>query len=114
MRWRAGAGPALLAAGAPALRGAQPLDRIASAAYRTVGALLPLALWSGYYATLGVTAGIGWWLEMWTGMIVHNAFAGMLVAQLLLPLPAVHRSATAPVPRRWGSGGTRRGMMAPP
>ncbi len=67
-------------------------------AYRTLGALLPLALWSGYYATLGVTAGIGWSLEMWTGMIVYNAFAGLLVAQLFLPLPAVDRSATAPVP----------------
>jgi hypothetical protein len=68
------------------------------AAYRAFGAVLPLIFWIGYYATLGVAHGLTWSLEMWTGMIVYNTLAGLLVAQLFLPLPAVDRSATAPVP----------------
>lgn len=54
-------------------------------AYRVLALAVPLVLWTAYYLTQDVVGGIVWPPEIWTGMIVYNALAGLVLAQLMLP-----------------------------
>ena len=53
-------------------------------AFRAVAALAPLALWSAYYLTLDLVAGLVWPREITSGLVVYNALAGVALAQLVL------------------------------
>jgi hypothetical protein len=54
-------------------------------AYRMLAVGVPLVLWTAYYLTQDIVSGIAWAPEIWTGMIVYNALAGLVLAQLMLP-----------------------------
>ncbi|MNG28568.1 hypothetical protein D3C84_1138470 [compost metagenome] len=51
---------------------------------------MPIVLWTIYYAYLGLTNGIGWEVELWTGSIVEAALASLGLS--LLSVPPVHRA----------------------
>ncbi|MGH2950795.1 MAG: hypothetical protein ACRDKX_01975, partial [Solirubrobacterales bacterium] len=55
------------------------------AALRLVAAGIPLALWTAYYATIGLTAPMVWPPELWSGTVVWTALTGLGLAQLMLP-----------------------------
>ena len=59
------------------------------------GAVAPALLWSVVLAVLALTEGIGWPVEMWTGIVVWAGLLGLGIALLmLLPEPATSTTAT--------------------
>ncbi|WP_127531302.1 hypothetical protein [Paenibacillus kobensis] len=58
-------------------------------AVRLFALLVPIVLWAVYYAYLGLTNGIGWEIELWTGSIVEAALASLGLS--LLAVPPAHR-----------------------
>jgi hypothetical protein len=52
-----------------------------------MGALVPLATWSAYFAMVAVTDGIGWSAELWTGTISWACLLGLALSLLMLPPP---------------------------
>lgn len=64
--------------------------------FRLAGLLLPLPLFTAYYATLAVTQGaLVWEPEIVPGLVVYNALAGLLLAQVMLPQPQPQPSVPA-------------------
>ncbi|AZN42967.1 hypothetical protein [Paenibacillus albus] len=57
-------------------------------ARRIVGALLPIALWSFYFAWMHATDGIGWETELWAGAIVEATLLSLGVQLLAAPRPS--------------------------
>jgi hypothetical protein len=55
--------------------------------YWAAGALVPLATWSVYFATVAATVGIGWSAELWTGTIAWACLLGLALSLLMLPPP---------------------------
>ena len=54
-------------------------------ALRTFAFLVPVVLFALYFAVLGVTEGIGWTVELWTGSIVFAGVTGLVLSYLLVP-----------------------------
>jgi hypothetical protein len=57
------------------------------ARFRAFATLLPLVVWSAYFAILQFTAGIGWVVEFWAGSVVLASLTGFGLATLMT-LPA--------------------------
>jgi len=56
--------------------------------FRLAGLLIPVPLFVAYYAMLQVTqGGLVWEPEIVPGLVVYNALAGLVLAQLMLPQP---------------------------
>jgi hypothetical protein len=49
------------------------------------GALIPLVIWSFYFATVAIAGGIGWVVELWTGSIMWAGLLGTALALLMHP-----------------------------
>ena len=47
--------------------------------------MIPAVLWLAYFATLALFDEVGWSVELWAGVTVMSAFAGIGLALLLLP-----------------------------
>jgi hypothetical protein len=45
-------------------------------AYWATGLVMPLLLWSAWFAAFGLTGGIGWSLELWTGTVLWSGLIG--------------------------------------
>jgi len=55
---------------------------------RVVGGVVPLVLWLAYFAVLAAFHSVGWSVELWSGITVMSALAGLGLA-ILMTLPAV-------------------------
>jgi hypothetical protein len=53
-------------------------------ALRAFAFLVPAVLFALYFAILGVTEGIGWTVELWTGSIVFAGVTGLVLSYLLV------------------------------
>jgi len=51
--------------------------------FRAFGALFPIVLWTTFFLFGNAWHGIAWSLEMWTGIIVWNAWAGFMLAVMM-------------------------------
>ncbi len=56
-------------------------------AYRVFAALVPLALWSAYFATAALAWGTWWTVNLIGGVIVMSSLAGVGLAVLMAPQP---------------------------
>ena len=76
---------AAVAGGAVADLLAQSLQpsRSAATVLRTVGFVVPLAMWLTYFAVLAVFDTVGWTVEFWAGITVMAALAGLGLAVLM-------------------------------
>lgn len=54
-------------------------------AYWAAGLVVPLLLWSAWFAAVGLAEGIGWSLELWTGTILWSGLIGLALGMLMLP-----------------------------
>jgi hypothetical protein len=54
-------------------------------AFRVFAFSVPITLYSLYFATIALTAGVWWTIHVWTGAIVLAGLVGVLVSYLLLP-----------------------------
>ena len=57
----------------------------ARVAYRLLGALAPLSVWSSYVAFSVAESPIVWSAEQWSGTVVWSALIGLALTVLLLP-----------------------------
>lgn len=59
-------------------------------ALRAVAAVVPVVLWLGFFAVFDLTDGVGWQPELWAGVTVMSALAGVGLSLLVVPpaLPA--------------------------
>jgi hypothetical protein len=62
------------------------------ASFRTFAGLAPILLWAAYVAATAVTEGIGWELEIWTGVVIWSGILGLGLSVLMLP-PAMPEAA---------------------
>jgi hypothetical protein len=62
-----------------------------------LGALAPLAIWSGQLAGVEVSVGVGWTVELWAGVVALCSLAGLSLALLTRPreVPAARREDVA-------------------
>lgn len=60
------------------------------------GALIPLTIWTLYFAAVAAAEGIGWVVELWTGSIMWSALLGTGLALLMRP-PAPAAASPPPV-----------------
>jgi len=60
------------------------------------GALIPVVVWTVYFATIAAVQGIGWVAELWTGSIMWAGLLGTALAVLAWPpaMPAAAPAAT--------------------
>jgi hypothetical protein len=67
------------------------VDRPAS--FRLFAGLAPMLLWAVYVGATALTEGLGWELEVWTGVIIWSGILGLGLSVLMLP-PAMPDRAT--------------------
>jgi hypothetical protein len=53
------------------------------ARFRAFAALLPLIVWSAYFAIMQITEGVGWVVEFWGGSVVLASLTGFALATLM-------------------------------
>jgi hypothetical protein len=63
-------------------------DRVRSA--RVFSALVPLALWSLWFASIHLQDGVHWAAELWTGTIILTALEGVGLGSLAFPSRSAH------------------------
>ncbi len=68
-------------------------------AYRAFGALFPIVFWTAFFLLGNAWHGIAWSLEMWTGAVVWNAWAGYMLA-VIMTLDGNSSSVDLASPRR--------------
>lgn len=58
--------------------------------------LVPMALYSIYFALLAALTGLGWSIHLWAGTIVTAGIVGLLLSYLVLPpTEASHQAPSA-------------------
>lgn len=63
---------------------------------------VPVVLWGSYFAAEALTRGLGWSTELWSGLVVWNALAGLGLSLMMAP-PAWSPVPVAPAPEAVGS-----------
>lgn len=53
--------------------------------FRIFAGLAPVMLWAVYVAATAMTEGIGWELEIWTGVVIWSGILGLGLSVLMLP-----------------------------
>ena len=53
--------------------------------FRIFAALAPILFWAVYVAATAMTEGIGWELEIWTGVVIWSGILGLGLSVLMLP-----------------------------
>ncbi len=58
---------------------------------RAVAALVPAVMWLAYFAIVSVPHGLGWSVELWSGVCVMTAITGFGLSLLVVPPPVPSR-----------------------
>jgi hypothetical protein len=61
-------------------------------ALRAFATLTPAILWSVYFAIVALTVGLGWEIEMWSGVVVWAALSGLALSLVMVPPPVPDHS----------------------
>jgi hypothetical protein len=94
--------PLVLAALAAGVVGDVLIARGAGA--RSIGVLVPLAMWASWFAVYELVWGLGWSPELWTGTIVLSTLTGLGLSLLAAP-PAPPPAPERALPQRAASRG---------